>query len=356
MRGPDWVRRSGACAGLSRREAEVTRALVETINTVGDGDPPVLEGLIAPLQALLDSERVASFGVDQGPDGASVSFACGSPGLARTGPDPLDGLVRDRPRDFAAFDALHPAPAQRNVVLLARDLGDEETLAALPAVQQLFPAYGLCGLDFLRVLVCDGPVLLAWVGAFRRAPFTDRERCLLAAIVPQLRIRLAVERQLRQAMVSQAALETALEAGGAPAFVLRRPGIVVHANSAGAALLECERRATREALRRVAAGCADASYLAFSFSSAGLPDHWLAIRRPVPEVPARRAAAAALTWGLTPRQRDVLALLATGKCNKEIATELGCAERTVELHVSACLDKARCEQRAGLVARFWTEL
>jgi DNA-binding NarL/FixJ family response regulator len=38
---------------------------------------------------------------------------------------------------------------------------------------------------------------------------------------------------------------------------------------------------------------------------------------------------------LTPRQREVLALLAEGKSNKEIASELGLAAGTVKIHVSS---------------------
>lgn len=46
--------------------------------------------------------------------------------------------------------------------------------------------------------------------------------------------------------------------------------------------------------------------------------------------PARRAAVS-----LTPRQRDVLALIAEGKSNKEIARTLNLAVPTVKLHVTA---------------------
>lgn len=48
----------------------------------------------------------------------------------------------------------------------------------------------------LRVLVCEGPSLLAWVGAFRHEPFTTRERWLLDQLVTPLRDRLTLERRL----------------------------------------------------------------------------------------------------------------------------------------------------------------
>ena len=61
-------------------------------------------------------------------------------------------------------------------------------------------------------------------------------------------------------------------------------------------------------------------------------------------------------WRTTRRQLDVLRPLARGESNKGIATELGCAEVTVEAHVSALLRRTRSRSRAELVARFWTLL
>jgi DNA-binding NarL/FixJ family response regulator len=48
---------------------------------------------------------------------------------------------------------------------------------------------------------------------------------------------------------------------------------------------------------------------------------------------------------LTPRQRDVLAMLRQGKSNKEIAHDLSLAEITVKLHVTAILRSLNCENR-----------
>ncbi|MCW5771736.1 MAG: response regulator transcription factor [Rhodospirillaceae bacterium] len=56
--------------------------------------------------------------------------------------------------------------------------------------------------------------------------------------------------------------------------------------------------------------------------------------------------------GLTPRQRDVLRLLARGKANKEIARELDLAEGTVKIHLAAVLRflKARNRTEAAVLA------
>jgi DNA-binding NarL/FixJ family response regulator len=55
--------------------------------------------------------------------------------------------------------------------------------------------------------------------------------------------------------------------------------------------------------------------------------------------------AEALRQTLTPRQRDVLAMLRQGKSNKEIARDLDLAEITVKLHVTAILRALSVENR-----------
>lgn len=53
--------------------------------------------------------------------------------------------------------------------------------------------------------------------------------------------------------------------------------------------------------------------------------------------------------GLTPRQGQVLALIMQGKSNKEICRELGLADRTVKVHVTAVLSALRVSSRAKAV-------
>ncbi|MDA8230975.1 MAG: response regulator transcription factor [Magnetospirillum sp.] len=59
----------------------------------------------------------------------------------------------------------------------------------------------------------------------------------------------------------------------------------------------------------------------------------------------RRADGIDLHDLLTPRQRDVLAMLRQGKSNKEIAREMHLAEITVKLHVTAILRALGVENR-----------
>jgi DNA-binding CsgD family transcriptional regulator len=72
-----------------------------------------------------------------------------------------------------------------------------------------------------------------------------------------------------------------------------------------------------------------------------------------PEAQRPEAAAAARLLELTPRQSEVFAPLVRGLSNKEISAVIGCAEKTVELHVTQILQKARVQGRTQLIARFW---
>ena len=53
---------------------------------------------------------------------------------------------------------------------------------------------------------------------------------------------------------------------------------------------------------------------------------------------------------ITPREREILALVAAGKANKEIGATLGIAEDTVKRHVSSILDKLKVNDRAQATA------
>jgi DNA-binding NarL/FixJ family response regulator len=65
-----------------------------------------------------------------------------------------------------------------------------------------------------------------------------------------------------------------------------------------------------------------------------------------------RITARALAPGprLTPREREVLRLVAEGKSNKELAAVLGITERTAKFHVTAIFNKLGAENRAQAVA------
>ena len=54
---------------------------------------------------------------------------------------------------------------------------------------------------------------------------------------------------------------------------------------------------------------------------------------------------------LSPRQRDVFALLVEGRANKDIAATLRCSERNVEFHVGRILRSAHVTSRSELLVK-----
>ncbi|UOQ56328.1 response regulator transcription factor [Leucobacter allii] len=91
------------------------------------------------------------------------------------------------------------------------------------------------------------------------------------------------------------------------------------------------------AVRIVAAGDA---LLAPSVTSRLIADY---AARPAPREPAAELMA------LTPRELEVMRLIATGRSNAEIAGELFLAEQTVKTHVSRVLGKLGLRDRAQIV-------
>jgi DNA-binding CsgD family transcriptional regulator len=65
----------------------------------------------------------------------------------------------------------------------------------------------------------------------------------------------------------------------------------------------------------------------------------------------RLAARSLETAGLTRREREVLRLLAEGRTNRRIATELFVSPRTVDMHVRNLLGKLGCTSRVAAVRR-----
>jgi DNA-binding NarL/FixJ family response regulator len=66
---------------------------------------------------------------------------------------------------------------------------------------------------------------------------------------------------------------------------------------------------------------------------------------------ATRKPLSVVDLGLTARQREVLVYLAQGKSNKQICRELGLAEPTVKIHVSAVLKALKVTTRTQAVVR-----
>jgi FixJ family two-component response regulator len=79
----------------------------------------------------------------------------------------------------------------------------------------------------------------------------------------------------------------------------------------------------------------------------------LAKDRAARERDAERAFVTARLATLTMREREVLAGVVDGKLNKQIAADLGTAEKTIKVHRARMMHKMQADSLAGLV-RAWT--
>ncbi len=77
-------------------------------------------------------------------------------------------------------------------------------------------------------------------------------------------------------------------------------------------------------------------------------DEALAYARKLSLIAAQTQGAPALAE-LTPREREIAAMIAAGKSNREIARDLVISKRTVETHVSHILTKFDFSNRAKIV-------
>lgn len=261
-----------------------------------------------------------------------------------------EALARPAGPTALLYDPDRPDETQRNRVFVLRELYRTIGAEAADRTHRLLRSVGLDTQDQLRVVVCDGPLLLGWIGGFRDTPFTVREKRGLERLVPALRAALLWRRRLDEAGLMRAGLVASMEAIGCPAFLVSKTGSLAHANTLGSEM-------AAEQARGLAAGLHEAVVAnraeSIAVRAPGLPEHELVLLRDESSRSRQSVARAAEAWSLTRRQSEVLALVASGESNKGVAAKLGCAEVTVEFHVTALLRKAGAATRAELTARVW---
>jgi DNA-binding CsgD family transcriptional regulator len=358
------------------------RTLIETVEPGTD----VLPRVMGALREALHAERGLMYGVDVGPERYQTSFVH-SAGFPLSMPPTqayLDDYLASLKDPWGYFNPACPQPAQRNHALQFRPAVVEEPPAPRPRDERLEPwkALGMSTEEqeqlharvrsnlgdflrrfevdqmvYLRVLVCEEASLLGWVGVMRSEPFGERELHLMRELTPMLQRRLRLDTRLREAGLLHAALEGALEALGQPAYVVTATGRVAHTNVAARVLLEREGAPhVAEALTRHLRGEPGGGSLSVTpLRLAGTAPHYLVVQRDESARTLARLHALGAGWKLTARETEVLGHLLRGESNKTISGKLGCAERTVEVHVTRILAKARVESRSALISKVFLD-
>lgn len=150
-----------------------------------------------------------------------------------------------------------------------------------------------------------------------------------------------------------AALAAVLEEIPSAAFILWADGRIACVNRLGHSARELAPDSIDSGLVESLEGRSEA-FRVTRILAPGAPRHFLAVQAGGAIDPGPRLADAAARFGFTPRQTQVLGLLALGRSNKAIGSALGCAEATVEIHVTALLAKSGCGSRLELMSRVWS--
>jgi DNA-binding CsgD family transcriptional regulator len=165
--------------------------------------------------------------------------------------------------------------------------------------------------------------------------------------------RLAYQRGRALAALGEAAAaESALREAERAALTQGTPPLRWRALAALAALHQARRR------RDDAEGASAEARAVVEALAVGVPDDDLratfrqaaAARLPRPRPPTPLRAAKQASGGLTAREREVAALIAAGRTNREIAAALFASERTVATHVSNILGKLDLTSRTQIAA------
>lgn len=333
---------------LGAQDRRIVRDLAAMFATVTE-DVPTVQSIFEPLRRALQLDYAGLIQFDYS---LERGWQIRSRLLGDADAPRLQALYRERilgaGSPITAYDPMNPAPRDRNRITSLADVRLSPDARLL--WRALNDRFGV--VDQLRTIVCDGPSLLATVGGFGRSPTTPRQMAMMRRLLPSVRRRLLLERQVDLPLTTMA-LVAALETIGSAAMVVSTNGLVKHANARARQLL-----ARAEFRRDVARSISLRSAPGFSITRLthrGLPPHYLVVCTAGRRAPENLTAMAKARWSLTVRQSQVLELVAAGHSNKTIAAMLRCAPTTIEIHVTAILEKVGVENRAALTAEYWRQ-
>jgi DNA-binding CsgD family transcriptional regulator len=338
-----------------RRQLRAIEAELDTVRLDGESPSPSgVRAVLPQIRELLEAEVMVLYCPVEDAQGFMLErFEHSSDDRAAE----LERRTRDffarAPRRYAWYDPSRPEPAQRNRVIDPVASNPYDDLMRLPIYTEVIEPVKLQRYHQPRILICDGDSLLGWFGAFHDRPFDRRQNALLAWLGSALRRRLRFERDLALSTRVRSVLEHALEHVGAPALVIGARGQVYETNAAGRALLDGRSDEVDASLAAALAGRTGPLAIELTrIAVTGTPVGYLAIVRSGTSDAriAGAVAAAAQRWALTPRQREVLELVARGAGTATIAGNLRISTRAVELHLTRLFDRAGVDHRAALVA------
>ena len=216
------------------------------------------------------------------------------------------------------------------------------------------------------LVLAPGPLGVGLGFSRDRPDFTERERTLLDLVNPQLARAYAAAVERARLRAAGSALEAAVARSGSPALVVERTGAVSFTSEAARTLVaeyfgaEARDRLPEPVLEWLEAG-RSLGGPAQPFV-AKRPDATLVVRYlPWADTPGRSllllderrqglAPARLREAGLTRREAEIVALIAAGRTNAQIADDLNVSKRTVDKHVENVLRKLGAANRAEAVA------
>lgn len=360
--GPQRSHRSSDA--LSRRERSRSQIDWQTMHRLDEisaeletlqlSKRSAIDDILPCLRGLLETENVIVYSVAERLQGWSLD-RWHHDGQADLMQEQLVRVFKDASHDMFPYSPLCPNPEGRNRPVEAISWLNRVapgTFEASAMYKAVFAPLRLHHHKQLRVLLCDGPTLLAWFGMIHDGRVTRRHYHLISSVIPAMQRRLKVERQLAAGAGHSPDVGVLLDHIGAPALLLGPQNVIREANESGRALLAQRRKDVLRAIEGTVAGPSNELHAELTpVSVPGLPTSWLVIFRASSDARSEQCvAAAARRWRLTPRQQQVLAGVVQGHSTATLAALLAVSPRAVELHITRLFDQAGVNGRAALVA------
>ncbi len=320
--------------------------LIDEIKAIRLDDDSAFRGTLRRIRAYLELDNLLVFCPQERLRGWGIERieADGFEDLARV-IERVIGYLRQAPYRFWFFDPMYPESDQRDRVVDTIELVGNGTYRSSEVFREVIAPLRLVEHREVRVLVCNGSQVLAWIGAFQRTPLTPEQRERFGALLPALHRRLLAERAIRERDRDRATLSAALDRIAQPAFVVGASGDLLAMNHRGRDRLDRHRASVLRELDTARRGHVERHVLR------GIETPTLLVVGP--EAEDRRIEEciqrARRHWGLSTRQLEVLRLLARGDSEPTIANQLDISQRAVDLHLAVLLERAQARSVTTLV-------